>query len=212
MPVDKKRFGILEVMAITVSALPAGMIALPFLQNADQFRPQIESEISAALGREAELGNRQLPIFSGSIVAEEISIADNPASSHSPFVSAKSLQAGIELKPLIFSKSGHISGIALDHPSITAVKPKPGEWNYSDWGGGGSVPIPASSQSGSLSPMEASTRKLKTVEGEAGRVQPREPRSRQSALHHGIALQPDGIIAAAGHPESPGHADDAHEH
>jgi len=123
MPVDKKGFGVCEVMALIVLALLLRMIASPLLEKADPSRPRIESKIAAELGREADLGHRQLAIFSGSI-------ADSPAFGHSPFVNARSLQAGMEVKPLISSESVHISGIMLDHPSVTPVKSKSGEWNF----------------------------------------------------------------------------------
>jgi len=137
MPVDKKGFGIREVMALIVSALLLRMIALPSLQNVDPSRPQIESKISAELGLPAKLGNRQPAIFSGSI-------ADNPAFSHSLFVNAKSWPAGSELKPLV-------SGIAPDHPSITPVKSKSGKSNSPGSEGGG------------LSLAEVPIRRLKIV-------------------------------------------------
>jgi AsmA protein len=66
---------------------------------------------------------------------EDISIADNPEFSRSPFVTAKSLKARVALKPLIFSKEVQIIGISLDQPSISLVRSSSGTWNFSDLGG-----------------------------------------------------------------------------
>jgi len=80
------------------------LFALPFFINVNSFKPKIESELSTALARTATVGNLSLSILTGSVTAEDISIADDPAFSKSPFLTAKSIQIGVELLPLIFSK------------------------------------------------------------------------------------------------------------
>jgi AsmA protein len=130
-----KRFGILKVLAIIVVLLVIAIIALPFIIDANKFRPQIESELTRALGREVKLGNLKLSLLSGGIAVNDIAIADNSAFSRSPFVTAKSLQASIELKPLLFSKQIRITGISLEAPEITLIRNSSGQWNFSDLGG-----------------------------------------------------------------------------
>src|SRR6266436_7215597 len=68
------------------------------------FRPKLESELSGALGRQVKVGNLSLSLLSGSVTADNISIADDPAFAKTPFVQAKSLKVGVKLIPLIFSK------------------------------------------------------------------------------------------------------------
>ena len=94
------------------------LIALPFLIDVNSFRPKIESEASSALGREVKLGDLSLSILSGSVGIEDIRIADDPAFSKSPFITAKSLKVGVELMPLIFSKQLNVTKIALNEPQI----------------------------------------------------------------------------------------------
>jgi len=65
---------------------------------------------------------------------DDLIVADNPAFSRTPFVTAKSVRASIELKPLLFSKEIHITGISLDRPAITLVRSSSGKWNFSDLG------------------------------------------------------------------------------
>src|ERR1019366_237211 len=109
---------ILKIAAIVVAVLVVVVIALPFLINVNRFRPQIESELSGALGRQAGVGNLSLSILSGSVAADDITIADDPGFSKSPFVTAKSLKVGVELLPLVFSKQLNVTEITLEQPEI----------------------------------------------------------------------------------------------
>jgi AsmA protein len=129
-----KKFGIWKILGSAFMLLVIAVIALPFILNVNQFRPQIESKLAKALGREVKLGNIRLSLLSGSLVVGDIAIADNAVFSHSPFVTAKSLRAGIELKPLIFSKEIRITGISLDSPVIALIHTSSGKWNFSDLG------------------------------------------------------------------------------
>src|SRR5579862_677703 len=104
----------LRIGGIVVGILLLIVIVLPFLINVNSFRPRVESEASAALGRQVSVGDLSLSILSGSVGAENISIADDPAFSKSPFVTAKSLKVGVELMPLIFSKQLNVTDISLE--------------------------------------------------------------------------------------------------
>ncbi|MDR0311434.1 MAG: AsmA family protein, partial [Acidobacteriota bacterium] len=109
-------------------------VALPFLINADQFRPQIESALSNRLERAVRLGELRLSLFSGRLSVDNITIMDNPEFSPNPFVTASSLYIGVELRPLIFSKKVHITEISLERPSISLLRTTEGKWNFSDLG------------------------------------------------------------------------------
>ena len=83
---------------------------------------RLESDLTAALGRPVKVGNLSLSLLSGSVAADDISIADDPAFSQSPFVQAKSLKVGVELIPLIFSKTLNVTDLTLNQPEISLVK------------------------------------------------------------------------------------------
>lgn len=126
---------ILKILAIIVVLLIIIVIAVPFFVDANTFRPRLESELSAALGRQVKVGNLTLALLSGGVTADDISIADDPAFSKSPFVQAKSLKVGVELVPLIFSKVLHVTELTLDKPEIALVRSESGEkWNFSSLG------------------------------------------------------------------------------
>jgi AsmA protein len=163
----KKKFGAFKIIAIVVAVIVIALIALPFFINVNQFRPELESRISAALGRSVKTGNLSLSLFSGAVGVDDITIADDPAFSSSPFLQAKSLKVGVELTPLIFSKEVRITEITLDNPSITLIRSTRGRWNFSSLGGGtGSKNSEASkSESSGVSGQDIAIKKLSIEDG-----------------------------------------------
>ena len=97
-------------IGIGVAAFVVILLVLPLFIDVNSFRPKIESELSNALGRKAAIGDLSLSILGGQVSAANISIADDPAFSNSPFLTAKSVEIGVELVPLIFSKKLNITG------------------------------------------------------------------------------------------------------
>jgi len=159
-----KRF--LKILAIIVAVLVVIAIAIPFFVDANTFRPKLESELTEALGRQVKVGNLSLSVFSGSVSADDISIADDPKFSKSPFVQAKELSVGVELIPLIFSKTLNVTELTLNQPEIALVKSENGEkWNFSSLGGNNtSAAKPAAQTSASANP-NLSVAKLKVSDG-----------------------------------------------
>ena len=134
---------IIKVVGIVVALLIVVAIALPFLVNVNNFRPQIESNLSSGLGRPVKVGNLSLSIFSGSVGADQLSIADDPKFSNAPFIQAKSLRVGVELMPLIFSKQLNVTNLLIDHPEITLLRNREGVWNFSSLGSQSAQPAKA---------------------------------------------------------------------
>jgi len=121
----------LRYLAIVVGILIVALIAIPFFLSPNQFRPTIEEKLSAALGRPVTVGNMSLSLFTGALAADDLAIADDPAFSKTPFLTAKSLKVGVEMMPLIFSKALHITGVTIEQPEVSLVKNAEGKWNYS---------------------------------------------------------------------------------
>ena len=124
-----------KIVGIAFAVVAVILIALPLLINVNNFRPKIESELTNAMGRQVTLGELSLSILRGRVGVNDVSIADDPAFSKSPFITAKSLKVGVELMPLIFSKQLNVTGIVLDEPQITLLKANSGTWNFSSLGG-----------------------------------------------------------------------------
>jgi AsmA protein len=125
----------LRTILIIVAVLIVLVLVVPFLIPVNQFRGTIEEKASAALGRKVQLGNLSLSLLSGSLSAENLSIGDDPKFSQSSFLTAKSAKVGVEMIPLIFSKSLNVTGVAIDSPSVTLIRNPAGQWNYSSLGG-----------------------------------------------------------------------------
>jgi len=155
----------LKIIGIVVVVILLAVIALPFLINVNSFRPKLETELSTALGRQVKVGNLSLSILSGSVSAEDLSISDDPGFSKDPFIRAKSLKVGVEVMPLIFSKTLHVTDITLDRPEISLLRDASGKWNFSSLGNSSeAAKKPAATESSSSTP-NLSVSKLDVKDG-----------------------------------------------
>src|ERR1700722_20219668 len=109
-------------------------LCIPLFLNADTFRTRIETALTTSLGRKVTLGKLDLSVLTGSLVAENASIADDPAFSSQPFLQASKVKIGVEVLPLLLSREIHITGFAIDSPKITLLRAANGTWNYSTIG------------------------------------------------------------------------------
>src|SRR5271170_4469231 len=124
----------LTVIGVVVLVLVVVLVALPFIVDVNTFRPQIEGGLTSALGRQVKIGNLKLSLLSGSVGADDLSIADDPGFSKSPFIKAKGLEVGVELMPLIFSKELKVTELVIDEPQVALLRNATGKWNFSSLG------------------------------------------------------------------------------
>ena len=160
----------LKIVLIVVGVLVVLVLVAPFLIPVNQFRPAIEEKASAALGRKVQLGNISLSLISGSLSAEALSIGDDPKFSSAPFLTAKSLNVGVEIMPLIFSKTLNVTGVTIASPQVTLLRNAAGQWNYSSLGASAAKSqakkAPAEKPSGtSNAAEEVSVKKLTLTDG-----------------------------------------------
>ena len=118
-------------LAVVVGLLVVAVVAIRLLVNANTFRPILEKQLSTVLGRKVTLGDLSLSIITGSLVANDLSIADDPRFSTTPFLSAKQLRIGVEMKPLIFSRQLIVRSFETDGPEIHLIRAADGSWNFS---------------------------------------------------------------------------------
>jgi len=124
----------LKIILIVAAVLVVVVLVVPFLIPVNQFRPTIEEKASAGAGAQSELGNISLSLISGSLSAENLSIGDDPKFSSAPFLTAKSLNVGVEMVPLIFSKTLNVTEVSIASPQVTLLHNAAGTWNYSSLG------------------------------------------------------------------------------
>ena len=152
----------LVIVGIVVVVLLLIVIILPFVINVNRFKPALETKLSDALGRKVEIGNIGLSIISGSVDVDNLVIADDPAFSHSPFLQAKELKAGVALMPLIFSGKLEVSSFTITEPQVSILRSPSGKWNFSSLGAGSQTKTSTSSSS---APTNFSVEELKLDNG-----------------------------------------------
>ncbi len=147
-----------KIVVAIVALLVIVFGLVPLFINADTFRPAIESQLSSALNRKVTLGHLSLSLISGSLVAENISIADDPSLSSTPFLEAKKLDLGIELGQFLFHRSVQITKLTVDTPAIDLIHLENGTWNFSSMGSSGGQPT---SGNGSMPALSVDELKIK---------------------------------------------------
>jgi AsmA protein len=162
----------LRIILVSIGIFILMLLVVPFLIPVNQFRPGIEEKASAALGRKVRLGNLRLSLFSRSLFAEDLSIGDDPSFSSSPFLTAKSLKVGVELMPLIFSKTLNVTGITIQNPQVMLIRNAADQWNYSSLGSSSAKAQPpqpsepARTSRSSSSTAKLSIKKLELTDGQ----------------------------------------------
>jgi AsmA protein len=112
----------MKILLALVGLVVLGLASIPLFVNANTFRPTIEAQLTAVLGRSVKLGDLSLSIFSGSLVAKDLSVADDPSFSAAPFLTAKEVRIGVFLRPLIFSRKVDLKGFQIKSPQITLIR------------------------------------------------------------------------------------------
>ena len=153
---------ILIAVGVIVVILLIAAIALPALIDVNKFRPTLETQISAALGRKVSIGNIGLSVLTGSATVDDLSIADDPAFGKNPFLTAKQLSVGVHLLPLIISRRLEVSSFKIVDPTVTMLRNAPGTWNFSTIGAAGGK---SSSSGGSEGAANISVDKISLTNG-----------------------------------------------
>jgi AsmA protein len=170
-------------VAIAVAAvLLLAIVSIPIFVNAESLRPTVEAQLSKALGRRVTIGQLSFSLFSGSLGAENIQIADDPAFSTAPFLQAKSLAIGVEVSPLIFSHQVRVTNLTIDTPAIQLIQGDKGTWNFSSFGSA----TPSASSSAPSTPPDLAVNELKIQNGSAS-VSSLKPHNKPS-LYSNVAL------------------------
>jgi AsmA protein len=159
---------ILIILGVVVVVLILVVVAIPFFIDANQFKPTLETDLSAALGRKVDIGNISLSVWSGSVSVDNVAIADDPAFSHDPFLTAKSLSAGVELMPLIMSKKLNVLSFTIDQPQVQLIRSTAGTWNFSSLGGNSAK----AQQPASSGPADITVQKLVLSNGKMTVAEP----------------------------------------
>jgi AsmA protein len=163
--------------------LVLAVLGLPLVMDADHFRPQLEQALGDALGRKVSVGRIRTALFSGGVALDDLAIADDPAFGSRPFVTARSVSVGVDLRALIFSRSLRVTSFRLDEPHVVLTTTPAGQWNFSGLAGG----TPGSNTSPSAAPATAAAMMVERVEIANGRV------TLADASHPGASRDYEGV-------------------
>jgi AsmA protein len=125
----------IRVAAAAAALVLVVLVLIPFMVNAETFRPALEEQLTSALGRKVSLGPLSFSLISGSLKAKNISIADDPAFGSTPFLQAKQLSIRVETVALLFHRQVRVTELTIDSPAIQLIQTKAGAWNFSSLGG-----------------------------------------------------------------------------
>jgi AsmA protein len=148
---------LVAVTAIVV-VLALAVVGLGLFLDANQFRPALAAKMSDALGRRVEIGSLRVSWLAGGVAAEDVVILDDPQFSKDPFISAKSVSLGVDLWPLVASRSLRVQSFTLDRPRVALIRSTTGTWNFSSLGAG-------QSSSGSMGAISVLIQKIRIAGG-----------------------------------------------
>jgi AsmA protein len=155
------------ILGVIVAIVVVIILAIPLFLNVNRYKPEIESRLSQALGRQVTVGDMSLSILSGALSASNITIADDPAFSRESFITAKSLNVGVQMMPLLFHQQVQVESLVLDSPTVRLLQSANGKWNVSTIGqsakSGSAKPV--SSSADSSTPTDISIGKLQIKDG-----------------------------------------------
>jgi AsmA protein len=119
------------VLGIVLAFLVVLAVAIPFLFDANRFRPQLEAKLTQALGRAVKVDDLKISVLSGGIAASDLTIAEDPAFGNALFLRSRSLKIGVDLRVLVRERRLSVRSITLDEPDINLIRDSAGVWNFS---------------------------------------------------------------------------------
>ena len=113
-----------------------------YLFDAEQIRPQLEEQLTAALGRPVAIGQLELALSEGQLVARQIEVGDDPVFSADPFVEAAELELSVSWLPLLKDRRLQLRSLRLLQPQVALRQNARGQWNFSSLGVAASADSP----------------------------------------------------------------------
>jgi AsmA protein len=175
---------LLIIFGIIVAVVFVAILLIPLFINVDSFRPEVEKQLSEALGRQVRIGKISASILSGGAEADNISISDDPAFSQQPFLKASSLRIGLEMMPLIFSREFKVTALTIKDPDIQLLENSAGKWNYSSLGNSAQSKAVRTEKQGSRSSTNAADFSVDKFEIQNGKIQVGQTISHSAAREH----------------------------
>lgn len=123
----------LAIVGSLILLLVGAAIALPLLFDPNQFRTQIADAVHKATGRHFEVGTISLHVFPWlRITVTDTQLGNAAGFGDTPFATAKSLDVGVRLLPLLFDRQIQARTITLDGLRLNLAIDGQGTSNWQD--------------------------------------------------------------------------------
>lgn len=178
-------------IGIFIVLVVVAVAALPFLVDANRYRPRIQSELQARTGRPVSLGKMDLSVFPLAFRVENAVIGEDSAyPSKLPFAHVGELYVSAKLIPLL-KGDVQVDSLELHRPRIELIRNAQGVWNFATLGGetpskGQAPSVPGQVQTPSAESHSPAAREqkftfsdVKVVDGQVGVTdyQKKQPRA-----------------------------------
>ncbi|MGA9771288.1 MAG: AsmA family protein [Blastocatellia bacterium] len=130
----RKRRWLLRLL-LFVAALAIAAFFLAPLLPLDSFKPQVESRLSATLGRKVSVGSMRLTLWGGPFITiKGMTAKEDPAFGSGDFMKADQVRANFSLKDYLLHRQIVIDRITIDSPELNFIKNGDGVWNWATLG------------------------------------------------------------------------------
>lgn len=140
--------------------------SVSFLIQHTTLKRRLTSRLSAAFGRQVEVGSYGFSVWSGpALEAHSLVVAEDPRFGQEYFLRADFLQVRIAWRSLL---TGHLElgTISLSQPSLNLVRNADGDWNLAEW-----LPRPANANAApDPGPASVASFRFRKIEVADGRV------------------------------------------
>jgi hypothetical protein len=137
-------------LLVLVALLAAPIVLAPLLPL-DSLKPQVESRLSATLGRKVTVGSLRLSFWGGPyLTISQMTAKEDPAFGEGDFLKADQVRADFSVRQYVLHRQITIDSLTIKSPEFTFIKNAGGAWSWTTIG----QPAPVA-RKGLLAPRRA---------------------------------------------------------
>lgn len=148
-----RKLGIAVLVLVVV--IVAVLAIAPKMINVNRYHDQIESQLSAKLGRTVQLGAMSLSLLPPKFTVANAVIGEDPAFGTGAFAQMQSMAVRVKLLPLL-RKDVEIQSLTLEHPQVEMIRNEAGVWNFASLGKPQTSATPTPAPGGQQAPQTPS--------------------------------------------------------
>jgi AsmA protein len=149
--------GVLLVVIIAV------LVIAPKMINVNKYHDEIQSQLSAKLGRPVTLGEMSLSLLPPKFTVQNANIFEDSKFGSGTFAQMQSMAVRVKLLPLL-SKNVEIQSLTLEHPQVEMIRNEQGVWNFASLGKPSSAEAPSGGAKAPSAPAKPSPTQPTTSE------------------------------------------------